>query len=471
LIIGGSKIDREELEVINPYDNSVVGRVPIATKEEIDKAVESAKEGFKENKALSPRERYEFLIEASEILSKRKEEFSKSLVTEVGKTIREARLEVERAIENLIFAAEESKRVEGSQISFDSSKFGRGKVGFYARVPIGIILAISPFNFPLNLSLHKVAPALASGNSFILKPSSYTPLTPEMMCEALLEAGAPEKSVNLLTGPGGKVGEELVKHPEIRMVTFTGSKEVGERISSLAGFKKITLELGSNSSLIIDENSKYMEKIERIVSGSFSLAGQVCISVQRIFVHEKEYKDFLDALVQETEKLKVGNPMDEKTDIGPLIDEKSAIRVENWIEEAIEMGANLETGGERRGNLMTPTILTDVSRESNLFRKEAFGPVVIVNKFSKFSEAIEMSNDSEYGLQAGVFTEDLRKAFEAFEKLEVGGVVINDVPTFRVDHMPYGGTKGSGIGREGPRYAIEEMTELKLLCIDLGQSS
>lgn len=339
--------------------------------------------------------------------------------------------------------------------------YAKDRFGFYIRVPVGIIAAITPFNFPLNLVAHKVAPAIASANSVILKPASYTPLTAILLVKTLLEAGLPKNAINLITGPGGKIGDKLVTHPEIRMITFTGSLEVGEKITKLAGLKKLTMELGSNSACIVDKDADLELASKRIIVGAFSVAGQVCISVQRVFIHSSGMNKFLKIFIPFVKQLKLGDQLLEETDVGPMITPEAAKKTKQWIDEA---KTKILCGGNHKGSLFEPTVLVDVDEKAKIYSEEAFAPVVIVNKFDKFDEAIELVNHSKYGLQAGIFTADLNKAMEALKKIEVGGVIVNDVPTFRADVMPYGGVKSSGLGREGPKFAIEEMTELKAVC-------
>ena len=468
MLLGGEWVDRDEkIEVRNPFDNSLIDTVPKATSEDVQKAVEAAKKGQKEMASLSAYERYEILMKAAEIMDKRKEELAVLVSKEVGKTIKEARGEIARALQTLTLSAEEAKRLTGEEVRFDGAPTGKGKVGLYIRVPVGIVAAITPFNFPVNLAMHKIAPGLAAGNAVILKPPSVTPLSSIIMGEIFLEAGVPPLAFQVITGPGSSVGETLASHPDIRKVSFTGSRDVGKRIMSIAGFKKCTMELGSNSAVIICEDAQLDKAFPRVVLGAYALAGQVCISVQRIFVHESIFDEFVERYVDHVKSLKVGDQLKEETDVGPLVEEKEAKRVKDWIEEAVNMGARLLIGGEVEGAIMQPAVLTHCPRKAKLFCNEAFGPVVIINPVKDLEEAIEATNDSVYGLQAGIYTQNLYYAWKAAYKVEVGGVIINDVPTFRVDLMPYGGVKESGIGREGPRYAIEEMTEIKLICFDL----
>ncbi len=470
MLVGGEWVDRpEKIEVLYPYTGEVIGRVPRGTEEDVLTAVERAREGFRKMSSLTAYERYSLLMKAAELLRKRSEEFARTLVLEVGKTIREARAEVARAIQTLVFSAEEAKRIGGETFPVDAHPNGAGKVGFYVRVPVGLVSAITPFNFPLNLSMHKLAPALACGNAVILKPSERTPLTPLMFAELLLEAGLPPEALSVIPGYGD-VGRAMTTHPAVRVVSFTGSRKVGELITRQAGIKKVVLELGSNSAVVLHRDGSVERAVEKTVLGGYAIAGQVCISVQRVFVHEEVFPEFIQRLREKVRTLRVGDPMEEETDVGPMISTEDVSRIRDWIEEAVQEGAKLETGGvacAEKGALFEPTVVSLVPPQTKLFREEAFAPVVVVNPYKEVEEAIEMVNSSEYGLQLGVFTENLKVAWEFIQKAEVGGVLINEGPTFRVDHQPYGGFKNSGIGREGPKFAVEDYTEVKTVIFDL----
>ena len=470
MLVGGEwKDSLQKIEVVYPYTGEVIGRVPQGTEEDVYTAIERAKEGFKELSNMTAHQRYQILTKSAELLEERAEEFAKTLVYEVGKTIKEARTEVARAIQTLIFSAEEAKRVNGETFPIDAHPNGTGKVGFYIRVPVGIVSAITPFNFPLNLSMHKVAPAIACGNAVILKPSERTPLTPIMLAEVLLEAGLPPKALSVIPGYGD-VGKAMTTHPDVRVVSFTGSKKVGELITRQVGIKKVVLELGSNSAIVVHKDGDLDKAVQRAVMGGYAIAGQVCISVQRVFVHEEVFDEFTKKLKDHVKTLRVGDPMDENTDVGPMITQGDVLRVKEWIDEAVEKGARLETGGvsvSEKTALFEPTVVSLVSPETKLFKEEAFAPVVIVDPYREVEEAIRMVNDSEYGLQLGVFTNDIKVAWKFIKEAEVGGVLINEGPTFRVDHQPYGGFKNSGIGREGPRFAVEDYTEIKTVIFDL----
>ncbi|WP_457638855.1 aldehyde dehydrogenase family protein [Persephonella sp.] len=469
MIIGGEKLTREEkIDVIYPYNQQIIGQVPKGTPEDVRKAVEKAKTGLEKLKALSSYERYRILMKIAQLLEERKEEFAKTVVYEVGKTIREARTEVDRCITTIIFSAEEAKRIHGEYVHIDAAPNGKGKKGFYFREPAGIVAAITPFNFPLNLTAHKIAPSIAAGCPFILKPSERTPLSPIMLCELFLEAGVPEEAVSVIPG-FADVGQAMTTHPDVRVVSFTGSLKVGEIIAKQAGLKKIVMELGSNSAVVVDKDADLEKAAKKSVLGGFAVAGQVCISVQRILVHEDVADQFQELLKKEVSKLKFGDPMDENTDVGPVIAVDEVNRIQSWIKEAVEKGAQIVEGGTtaETETVLKPTVVFDVPEETKLFYEEAFAPVVTVKRFKNIDEAVELVNKSNYGLQVGVFTNNIKHAWKFIQEAEVGGVIINDIPTFRADNMPYGGVKGSGIGREGPKFAIEDYTEIKVVVFDL----
>jgi glyceraldehyde-3-phosphate dehydrogenase (NADP+) len=467
MLLAGEWVERKKkIEVKNPFNGKIIDTVPRGTLEDIDRAVQSAKIGLDEIGNLSSYERYEILLQTATLIKNRKDKLAKTIALESGKKISEARTEVDRAVQTFTLSAEEAKRIYGETIPFDSVPYGKKKYGFYIRVPVGIIAAISPFNFPLNLVAHKIAPGIAAANAIILKPSSLTPLIALMLGEILLEAGLPKNVINIITGPGEAIGDTLVSHESIRMVTFTGSLAVAQQISKLAGFKKVLIEAGSNSACVVMGDADLEKAATRIVAGAFALAGQVCISVQRVFVDNSVFDKFLDILVPKVETLKVGDQLSDKTDVGPMISESAAARAKEWLMEAESKGAKVLVGGKVQGTLFEPTVLTSVPRDAKIYREEAFAPVVIVEKFNNMEEAIELVNDTKYGLQAGIFTNDLGKARQAIEKFDVGGIIIGDVPTFRADPMPYGGMKFSGLGREGPKFAVQEMTEIKAVCFE-----
>jgi glyceraldehyde-3-phosphate dehydrogenase (NADP+) len=464
MLIGGAWVDgKETIEVKNPFDGSTVDTVPRADPEDLELALRSAGEGMTELSRLGAYGRSRVLGSAARLMEARARELAVTMSREVGKTLREAQGEVSRAVETLTLSSEEAKRLYGETVPFDAAPGGQSKVGYVMRVPVGVIAAVSPFNFPLNLVCHKVGPGLAAGNSVVLKPASATPLSALNLAEILLEAGLPANCLNVITGSGGTIGTGLVRDDRVRMVTFTGSLEVGREIARNAGLKKLTMELGSNSCCIVMDDGDLTEAAKRIRVGGYALAGQVCISVQRVLVQEKVFEPFLRMLTEEVESIRSGDPLQEETEMGPMIDEASAARALEWVEEASSSGALLVCGGKRLGTMFEPTVLKDVPRTCSLWTQEAFAPVVVVNRFRMLDEAITAANDSEYGLQAGIFTRDIKSALRAARRIEVGGVMVNDVPTYRADLMPYGGVKGSGIGREGPRYAVQEMTELRVV--------
>ncbi len=364
-------------------------------------------------------------------------------------------------------SAEESRRITGETIPFDQMPGSDGRLGYYSREPIGIIGAITPFNDPLNLVAHKVGPALAAGNAIIVKPDSKTPLSALMLGRAIDKAGAPAGLLQVITGPGRKIGDVLVTDPRVRMISFTGGNEVGEAIAKKAGLKKVEMELGSNSPVIVMDDADLNLAVEANVSGAFWAAGQNCLHVQRLLVHENIYDEFVARFVTRTEAYRVGDKMDETTDMGPLIDEASAIRVEQMVEEALAAGAALLTGGERSGSFYAPTVLANLPDNCALAQEEVYGPVTILYKFSALDKAIERANDVNYGLQAGIFTQNIKTAFQAISDLHCGGVMVNDSTDYRIDAMPFGGVKGSGLGREGVRFAVQEMTEPKVVCLNL----
>jgi acyl-CoA reductase-like NAD-dependent aldehyde dehydrogenase len=467
LINGEWRAGKDYFDVKNPYDGSFLDHVPISTKKDVEDAILSAKNAFSVMAEMPAYKKSVILLNTSKIIDSKKREIAELITRESGKAIKYSIAEVERSIQTFQFAAEESKQIHGETIPMDASPNSEKRFAFYQPFPIGVIGAITPFNFPLNLVAHKVAPAIASGNSVILKPASYTPLTSIKLGEIMMEAGLPNGALNIIFGGGSTVGEWLVESQDLAMISFTGSPSVGKRIKERAGMKRVALELGSNSATIIEADADINLAISRCIMGAFSNAGQVCISLQRIYVHEKIFNELKDKLVDAVKKIKVGNPMKPDTEYGPMIEDKEAIRAEEWIKEAIDKGANILCGGERTGNIIIPTVIADVKKDMKVVCNEVFAPLVTLIKYSDFEDAIDMVNDSIYGLQAGIFTRDINKAFKGFKKLHVGGVIINDVPTFRVDHMPYGGVKDSGTGREGIKFAIREMTELKLMVFNL----
>ena len=469
VLIGGEWIgdDLAGIDVLNPYDDTLIGVVPEATPELVDKAIVAAQQGFRIISAMPAWKRAEILEKAAGFMLRDKEEIAGIIAKEAGKSWKFALSEAERTAETFRFASLEARNEHGEVVPMDASPVSAGRFGFYLRVPIGVIGAITPFNFPMNLVAHKVAPAIAAGNALVVKPATKTPLSLLKMAELLEEAGLPGGVLNVLIGSGKVVGNQLVQDERLAMITFTGSPAVGRGIKALAGLKRVTLELGSNSPTIIDEDADLAKAIPRCVMGSFANSGQVCISVQRIFVHKNRYAEFMAEMVAATEQLIVGDPMDRRCDIGPMISDVELQRALVWLDEARSLGATVETGGNRVDNCLEPTILSGVTPDMQVMCSEVFAPIVSIVPFATFEQALDMADASVYGLQAGIYTNDLNKAFQAVKRLDVGGVIINDVPTFRVDHMPYGGNKESGLGREGIRYAMEEMTNIKFVCFNL----
>ena len=465
MLVGGEWVRTPQLRTIClPYDGTPVGEVYDADAATVDRSVAAAQKGAQAMANLTQYERADLLQRMRNLLERDAEEFARLVTLETGKTIREARGEVGRGQQTLAASADAARSLHGEVVPMEAAPTGKGRWAMTVREPLGVIAAITPFNFPLNLALHKIGPGLAAGNSVVHKPSEDTPLSALRLARLAVEAGVPEGAYNVVTGPGEETGRHLVSDPRIAMITFTGSVEVGREIRAAAGLRRVTLEMGSNSSVILEPDCDLDLLIPRCVAGGYALAGQVCISVQNIYVHESIAEDFTGRFVAGARALKIGHPLEESTDMASLISEAAAKRVERWIQQAVSRGARLLTGGTRRGTIIEPAVLTDVAPDDAVCCKEVFGPVVVLHRYSRLEEAIEAVNASEYGLQAGICTRDIGRAFEAARKLRVGGVMVNDVPAFRVDHMPYGGTKMSGVGREGPRYAVEEMTELKLIC-------
>ena len=458
--------DGDVYEVKAPYDGAVVARVVQGRRAHAEAAITSAVKAFGTTRRLPAFERQRMLRRVAEGISKRKEDFARTLCQEAGKPIKAARTEVERAIFTFTIAAEESTRIYGEYLPLDWQEYTAGRWGIVKRFPLGPIAGITPFNFPLNLVAHKVAPAIASGCSMVLKPAPQTPLCSLLLGEVVQQAGWPDGALNVLPLSNEDAGL-LVTDERIKLISFTGSASVGWQIKKNSGKKKVILELGGNAGVIIHTDADVEYAAERCVAGAFGYAGQTCISVQRILVQQSVYGKFVDLLLAGVKQLRVGDPMEETTDVGPVIRESDAQRVSDWIQEAVRGGARVLTGGTRRGSLIEPTVMTGTKLDMKVNCQEIFGPVVTVEPYGEFDEALRHINSSPYGLQAGIFTRDAKLMFQAYEELEVGGLLAGDVPTFRIDHMPYGGVKDSGIGREGLRYAIEEMTEPKLMVMNL----
>lgn len=468
MLIGGSWVGRNEIiEVRDPQDNSLIDTVPAASKEDMIQCIEDAKEGAKIAAAMPVHERIRVINAAADYIEEHKQRFAFIISKEGSKTIREALKEAARCVQTLRISAEEARRITGETLSFDQMPGSENRVGYYYRFPIGIIAAITPFNDPLNLVAHKVGPAIASGNAIIVKPASVTPLSALLLAEAFSHAGLAPKVLSVITGRGREIGDILVTHPAIRMISFTGGLEAGEDIVRKAGLKKISMELGSNSPVIVLEDADMLEAVESSVSGAFWAAGQNCLGVQRVYIQESIMTAFQQAFISRTELYNVGDKQSTLTDMGPLITEKEAIRVEKMVEEAIEKGAQLLTGGQRNGAFYSPTVLSNVPENCQIAKEEIFGPVVLLYPVADLDEAIQKSNSVDYGLQAGIFTKDIEKAHKAIAQLDVGGIMINDSSDYRIDAMPFGGVKKSGLGREGIKFALQEMTEPKVVCFKL----
>ena len=449
--------------VKNKYNGNVVEEIPDTTPEQARSILKKSISAFGEMSHLPAHRRSEFLAEASRVLLSRENEMGKIIAQEAGKPIKYARKEVRRASFTIKSSGEEAKRIHGETVPFDVEPRGEGRFAYYIRVPVGPVFSITPFNDPLNLVAHKVGPALASGDSIVNKPTTISPLSSIRLGEIIEEAGAPENAFqNVISGGDSEVTRFFLKREEIKKVTITGGFPAAEKMVSFAGPKKYSMELGSNSPVIVFPDGPWMENIDSIVDAAFESQGQNCIHSQRILIHDSIYEEFLNSFLTETSKLKMGDPLDEGTDMGPMISEGEAKRVENWVNDAAERGASIRIGGKRSGVMYSPTVLDNVDRDSPIWQNEVFGPVTIFRKFHDFKEAIELANEVQYGLQAGVFTSNLDTANKAINSLDYGAVLINDTSDFRVDTMPFGGMKRSGIGREGIRFAIEEMTEIKL---------
>jgi acyl-CoA reductase-like NAD-dependent aldehyde dehydrogenase len=453
-------------EVKSPYDGSVVGRVAQADEALAQRAIEAAHDAF-ENADFPQHRRAAVLERAAEIVAERRDELAATIAAEAGKPIKTATVEAERCVSTLEFSAVEARKLTGGTVPMDAAPAGAGKLGVMLRVPYGVVGAISPFNFPLNLVAHKLGPAIAAGNAIVLKPAGQTPISALKLAEILVEADLPENWLSVVPGPGSKVGNAIVEHPLTRALTFTGSAPVGWGIRSKVPHKKVNLELGSNAPLIVAEDGDWETAADKAQIHAFSHAGQSCISIQRILVHEDVADQFTERLVANVGKLTVGDPLDENTDVGPLITPGDRDRVKQWVDEAVQSGAELLVGGELvdEGRCLAPTLLKAPPKDAKVWCEEIFGPVATIDTFADFDEALQSANDSKFGLQAGVFTRDIGRGLQAGRTLEFGGVLINEVPTFRTDQQPYGGVKDSGNTREGPAYAVYELTEERFITL------
>ena len=472
LFIDGKWVEGDSgLAVRDKYTGEIIGSVSTAGPFQIEAALAAARKAFPRYSALPAHRRAAILLRASQLLASRRGPLADCIVRESGKALKFAFLEVDRAVDTFRLASEEAGRIHGESVAMDAVRSGEGLIGFWRRRPVGVIAAITPFNFPLNLVAHKVAPALAAGNTVVLKPSELTPFTAAMLCEILAESGLPEGCFNLLHGEGGAVGDALVRDARVDKVTFTGSAAVGAGILATAGIKKVTLELGNSSPVIIAADADLALAAAKCAIGANYCSGQVCISTQRILVERPVAGEFSRLLALETAKLVVGDPLRADTDVGPMIHERAAQRVEDWIREAVSEGARVTLGGRRECSVHWPTILEGVSPEMRIVREEVFGPVVSLLACRDFEAGLALADATPYGLQASVFTRDIDRAFRAADRLNFGGVIINDTPQLRPDHIPYGGTRQSGLGREGLRFAIEEMTNIQMIMIRTPQGA
>lgn len=454
----------EGVTVTNPYTGDAIGEVPLCGPVQVDLACTHAAEVFRRDE-LPQHERAAVLDRAAHLIEQRRDELARTIALEAGKPVTTARGEAARAVDTFTFAAVEARRLGGEVVPLEASASGTGRLGLALRVPAGVVAAISPFNFPLNLVAHKLAPAIAAGCPVVLKPAPRTPLTAIALVELLVEAGLPADWISVVTDAGTEAAVPLVEHPVPAVVTFTGSAAVGWSISAAAPRKRVLLELGSNSPLIVEPDADLEDVARRVAAAGFGYAGQSCISVQRLLVHRDVHEELLGAVAAAAEALVVGDPLDDATQVGPLIDEGQAERVVSWIESAVAAGARLVTGGTREGSVVAPTVVDCPPDSADLWRREVFGPLVAVRPYATFDEAIDLANDSDFGLHAGVFTNDLTKALSAVRRLDFGGVLVNEVPTWRADQQPYGGVRDAGNTREGPAYGVEEMTHLRFVSL------
>ena len=466
IFLAGRWVESDDpLVVTNPANpDQPAGATFNASEAQYEEAVEAAVAAFEVTRTLPAYERGAILRNISAGIKARREELGRIMALEAGKPIRDALIEVDRAVITFRLGAEEAERMVGETIPLDLMPASKGRVGITRRFPIGPIAGISPFNFPLNLAAHKVSPAIASGNTIVLKPPSKDPLTMLTVAEIIEEAGPPAGSVSILPMTR-ELGDKMVADERFKLLTFTGSPSVGWRMKERAGKKKVVLELGGNAGVIVDKSADLDWAVRRLLVGAFTYAGQVCISVQRMFVHDDIWEELMKRFVEGAKSIKVGDPLDPETELGPMVDAAAAERTQRWVDEAVAMGGKVLLGGKAEGNFFPPTILTDVPPQAQVCSNEAFAPLAVAFRFKDFGDAIKQVNDSMFGLQTGVFTNDLANSWWAFNELEVGGVIVNDVPTYRIDHMPYGGVKDSGLGREGLRWAIEDMTEIRIMVL------
>ncbi len=468
MFVAGQWVSRpRSIPVTNPYNGETIDTVPSGTAADVDQALTTLQTGAQRMRKLTALERAQILRRASDLIAARVEDLARTISSEEGKVLAESRIEARRAGEIMLVSAEEAKRIAGEMVPLDAADNGANKFGFTLRVPCGIVAAITPFNFPLHLVAHKAGPALAAGNAVLIKPATDTPLSALTLTEILLEAGTPPEAIACITGPGAELGRAICADDRVRKISFTGSYEVGDAICRMAGMKRVTMELGSNSPVIVMDDADLEKAAQAICFAGYSNAGQVCISAQRILTHRKVGGQLIDALKPKVEALALGDQLAGGTKIGPMVRERDAVRVEEWINEAVAAGAKLVTGGKRRGALHPPAILDDVDPNLRVSRDELFGPAVAITRFSDIDDAIRMANDTRYGLSAGVFTQDIDRALKFAKEVDSGNIHINWSSQWRADFMPYGGLKHSGMGKEGPKYAIREMTEEKLVVVHL----
>lgn len=464
LWINGQWQDTEKsYELTSPYSGEVIAHIAKASIQDVERAIEGAQQAFQLFKKTTAYERAEILYKVVDIMRQRKDELAEILALEAGKPITAGIAEIERTIATYQFAAEGAKQAKGETVPMDAAPGAGDRIGWTKREPLGVVSAITPFNFPFNLVAHKLGPAFAVGNTVVLKPATQTPLSAIVMADIFREAGLPDGALQIVTGSGGELSDTLVTHPYVKKVTFTGSGKVGLKIKEKIGLRKITLELGSNAAVIVEPSTPIDKIISRCVSGAFNFAGQVCISLQRIYVHSSIIDEFTKAFVAETEKLIVGDPLDKNTDVSAMINPNEVVRIRDWIEEAQEQGAVIATGGVFTERSLTPTVMTNVTADMKIVCQETFAPIVSIVSYETLDDAIRLVNESDLGLNAGIYTNILSDALYAADELQAGAVIINDIPTFRVDNMPYGGVKMSGYGREGIKWAIEEMTDMKFI--------
>jgi len=459
--------NNQTIAVLNPQDNSYVGEVYSATAFDVQNTIDVAVVAFEQAKRLPVHVRMSVLNQVADELFQQRELFARMIASEGIKTITEARKEVLRCVDTLRISAEESRRLNGETIAFDQVPGSENKFGYFRRLPLGVIVAITPFNDPLNLVAHKIGPAIAAGNAVILKPHSETPLVAKMLVELFEKTELPQGILQLVTGRGAEIGDVLVTDPRVRMVSFTGGQNVGSKIIQQAGLKKVAMELGSNCPAVILADADFEQAVEATFSGAFWAAGQNCLHVQRIYIHSDLYEQFKEQFCARANGIRMGDKLCESTDMGPMINERAARKVDSLVKDALNKNATLLCGGKRQGNFFQPTVLCDVSDDALIAKEEVFGPVTLLYRFDELQEAIAQANDVDYGLQAGIFTRDLDMAFKVADELDCGGVMINDSSDYRIDAMPFGGVKGSGLGREGVMSAINEMSEAKTYCFNL----